>query len=137
MWAAIRNPERYRCAASFAGVTDFKRQLRYDADFFSPKGARSWRKRVRGEDKEFDLDTLAPAHNAARLTRPLLLAHGTQDTVVPFSQYKAMVRAAQKAGVPLETLVFEGEGHGFDAPANEARWYDALSAFLARHNPPG
>lgn len=42
MWAVIRNPERYRCAASFAGVTDWKKILRYDAKYFSRKGARAW-----------------------------------------------------------------------------------------------
>ncbi|CAA9506371.1 MAG: Prolyl oligopeptidase family protein [uncultured Sphingomonas sp.] len=35
MWAATRNPERYRCAASIAGVSDLQSMLRYDRKLFS------------------------------------------------------------------------------------------------------
>jgi dipeptidyl aminopeptidase/acylaminoacyl peptidase len=41
LWGVTRNPERYRCAASFAGVTDFDRQLRYANDFFKHRYARN------------------------------------------------------------------------------------------------
>jgi dipeptidyl aminopeptidase/acylaminoacyl peptidase len=135
LWAVIRNPERYRCAASFAGVTDWKKQLSYDADFFSRTGARKWRTQVVGEDSAFDLDTVSPARQVARLTRPVLLAHGDDDTNVPFSQYKRMRDAAAQAKVPLELLVFADEGHGFGKPEDEQRWYEALEAFLTKNNP--
>ena len=31
MWAAVRNPEIYRCAISFAGISDLRAMLRYDS----------------------------------------------------------------------------------------------------------
>jgi dipeptidyl aminopeptidase/acylaminoacyl peptidase len=136
LWAAIRNPERYRCAASFAGVTDWKKQLAYDRSFLSRKGARKHKERVRGADEEFDLDLVAPAVQAARLTRPVLLAHGEEDSNVPFKQYKLMRDAAAKAGKPIELLPFAEEGHGFDKPENQAKWLDTLETFLGKHNPP-
>lgn len=134
MWSVIRNPERYRCAASFAGVTDWKRMLKYDAKYFSRKGAKKWSARVSGEE-EFDLDTVAPARTIERLQRPLLVAHGKKDTNVPFSQYKLLLSEAEKAGVAFDQLVFDEAGHGFDKPEDEARWLTALEAFLAKHNP--
>ena len=133
IWAVIRNPERYRCAASFAGVTDWKKQLSYDAGYFTSKGARAWRDRVSGDG--FDLDEVSPARHADRLTRPLLLAQGDADTNVPMSQFKRMVKAAAKANVPVEQIVFEDEGHGFSKPENEQKWLETLDAFLARNNP--
>lgn len=133
MWSVIRNPERYRCAASFAGVTDWKKLLKYDAKFFSRKGAKAWSARVSGEG--FDLDTVAPAKTIGRLQRPLLVAHGKRDTNVPFSQYKLLLSEATKAGVGFEQLVFEEAGHGFDKPEDEARWFASLEGFLAKHNP--
>ncbi len=135
LWGVIRNPERYRCAASFAGVTDWNRQLKYDAAFFTRKGAKKWRASVQGSDASFDLDLVSPVQQVARLTRPVLLTHGDADTNVPMKQFRMMEEAAKKAGKPLETLVFAGEGHGFDNPDNQAKWYAALEAFLARHNP--
>jgi len=54
LWAVERNPERYRCAASFAGVTDFTKILKYDTDFFSiRKDRNNWNARVRGSDNTF------------------------------------------------------------------------------------
>lgn len=135
LWAAIRNPERYRCAVSFAGVTDWKRQLKYHAGFLTPKNNRKWRARVKGEDDKFDLDLVSPVAQIGRLTRPILLMHGEDDSTVPFSQFTLLHDAARKAGKPIETLTFPGEGHGFADDANEARYLDAVEAFLAKHNP--
>lgn len=135
LWAVIRNPERYRCAASFAGVTDWKRQLKYASGFLAPKGKRNWRARVVGDDDKFDLDLVSPALQAARLTRPVLLAHGDADTTVPFKQFK-LFRDATKASGLVESLVFADEAHGFDKPEDEALWYDRLEAFLKKNNPP-
>lgn len=135
LWSVIRNPERYRCAVSFAGVTDWTRQLKYDAGFFSRKGAKKWQARVKGEDPAFSLDLVSPAPQIARLTRPVLISHGEEDTNVPFKQFTRLRDAAAKAGKPIETMTFAGEGHGFDDPENHARWYAAIDAFLAKHNP--
>ena len=136
LWAVTRNPERYRCAASFAGVTDWNQQLRYDRDFFSRKGAKKWRSRVRGDQQGFSLDMVSPAQQAARLTRPVLLVHGEDDTTVPFKQFKLMRDAAAKAGKPIELLTFAKEGHGFDKQEDATKWLDTLEAFLTRYNPP-
>lgn len=135
LWAAIRNPERYRCAVSFAGVTDWKKQLKYHAGFLTPKNNRKWRARVKGEDDKFDLDLVSPVAQIGRLTRPILLTHGEDDSTVPFSQFGLLRDAARKAGKPIETMTFPGEGHGFADDANQARYLDAVEAFLAKHNP--
>ena len=134
LWAVLRNPERYRCAASWAGVTDWERILKYDRKFFSREGRRRWRARVEGEDG-FDLDSVSPFRLAERLNRPVLLAHGTRDSVVPFSQFEDMVEASEDAAIPPTQLIIHGSGHSFTKPRDEKIWYDALDAFLAEHNP--
>lgn len=136
-WGAIRNPERYRCAASFAGVMNWQRQVSYANRFESdPKERRKWSRQVRGgSDGAFNVDLVSPAKQVGRLTRPLLLVHGTKDSRVPFSQFKEMRDAALKAGVPLETLPMEGVGHGFESSEETEKWYAALDTFLAKHNP--
>lgn len=134
LWGAIRNPERYRCAASFAGVTDWNLQLKFDKRFFQSRHARDWRETVRG-DIEFDLDTVSPTRNIEKLIRPILLTHGDGDSNVPFDQYEIMVKAAEKANVEIETHVYEGEGHGLSEEKNRIDWYNRLEAFLTQHNP--
>lgn len=135
LWAVIRNPERYRCAASWAGVTDWEGQLKYSKDFFTRSGNKNWRQRVEGNVEGFELDSVSPYRQAASLTRPVLLAHGTDDNTVPFKQFKRMRDATKGASVPIELLVIKDEGHSFTKPENEKKWYDTLIAFLAEHNP--
>ncbi len=135
MWAVLRNPERYRCAASWAGVTDLEKQLRYDSQSFSRGGYKRWRDRVRGQGVA-EVKTVSPMGHAAKLNRPLLLAHGTKDIVVPFSQYNMFEKATREAPMRPQTLVIKDEGHSFSTSENEQQWYEALTVFLAKHNPP-
>ncbi|MEL7189765.1 MAG: alpha/beta fold hydrolase [Pseudomonadota bacterium] len=135
LWGVLRNPERYRCAASWAGVTDLDAILKYDRKFLGRKAGKAWRQRVEGAE-EFDVDTVSPLARAAQLSRPVLLAHGTKDSVVPFSQFKKFEKASREAPSPPITLIIDDEGHGFSSPENEQQWYDALVKFLETYNPP-
>lgn len=134
-WAVIRNPEIYRCAASWAGVMHFDSQLQHDRDYLYGNNRREWRVRVEGNDPNFDLDDVSPAVQVARLTRPLLLAHGRRDNSVPFSQFELMQSRADRADVAVETLILDNSGHSFASPEEEQLWYDRLLAFLDQHNP--
>lgn len=135
MWGVIRNPEIYRCAVSFAGVTHFERQLNYDSNYLFGRNRGRWWDRVDGDQTNFDLDDVSPAVQVARLTRPLLLVHGEEDDIVPFSQYELMVSRAERADIEIETLTFEESGHNFTSEEDEQAYYDAITAFLAEHNP--
>ena len=134
LWAVLRNPERYRCAASWAGVTDFDEQLRYDRKYLSREGRRDWREQIEGGD-DFDLKQVSPMQMGGRLNRPVLLAHGVRDLRVPFSQYLDMLEATEEAPVPPTTLVLEMAGHSFTRTRDEQFWYSALEGLLAKHNP--
>ena len=135
LWGVLRNPERYRCAASWAGVTDWTRMLKYDRRVMTRQAGKRWSAKIEGSDEDFDLKDVSPYRLAEGLQRPVLLAHGTADDNVPFKQYEQMLKAARKSPVPLTTLVVEGEGHGFSSSSSEQQWYDALDRFLAEHNP--
>jgi dipeptidyl aminopeptidase/acylaminoacyl peptidase len=137
LWGATRNPERYRCAVSFAGVTDLRRQLRYSSDFFVKRRyAREWKRKVQG-DKDFDLDSVSPLKHVADLKVPVLVVHGDDDQIVPVKQSSLYGQALQKAGKVHEFHLFKGEGHGLSSEANEKEWLDRLERFLAKHNPAG
>jgi dipeptidyl aminopeptidase/acylaminoacyl peptidase len=135
LWGVLRNPERYRCAASWAGVTDWDKMLKYDRRVLTRKAGKRWTRKIEGEDRSFDLDDVSPYRLARNLNRPVLLAHGTRDSNVPFKQFEIMKKAARKAVIPPTELVIEGEGHSFGKAQSEQAWYDALETFLAEHNP--
>lgn len=135
LWGATRNPERYRCAASFAGVSDLKRQIKYDRGFLYGKNRDQWRSTVTGDDATFDLNSISALPQVARLTRPVLLAHGEEDSRVQFKQSKLYADALAKAGKEHEFYAYKKEGHGFENPVNMKHWLDHLEAFLTKHNP--
>jgi pimeloyl-ACP methyl ester carboxylesterase len=58
----------------------------------------------------------SPLHAVDRITRPVLLVHGLEDTVVPPSQAQVMAEALARRGVRHVLLTFPGEGHGFRRP---------------------
>ncbi|PXA89546.1 hypothetical protein DMC47_28540 [Nostoc sp. 3335mG] len=136
MWAAIRNPDRYRCAISYAGVSDIAGQLAFDKPTFeSGRSFRGWQRRIQGDDSGFPLDSISPLKQAARIRIPLLIAHGTADDTVPFDQSLKLHRALARLGTPHEFVPYRGEYHSIRLPANEADFLNRVGAFLALHNP--
>ncbi|MFZ1744023.1 MAG: prolyl oligopeptidase family serine peptidase [Pontixanthobacter sp.] len=135
LWAVTRNPERYRCAASWAGVTDFEAQIGFDRNSGDRRIRSKWQRRVVGSDPEFSLAKVSPVQQIKRLTRPILLAHGKRDQTVPFSQFTKMSAAAKSANIDITELIIEDEGHSFIKSENELAWFDALVEFLGVNNP--
>ncbi|MEZ0242082.1 MAG: alpha/beta hydrolase family protein [Sphingomonas sp.] len=135
-WAAIRNPEIYRCAISFAGVSDLASQLRFSrSSFIASRYFRNWRERIQGA-KDFDLDQISPLRLASRLTIPILIAHGTDDSTVPINQSRRLHSALQAAGRPHDYVEYKDEGHGFDSAVNATDFFTRVGVFLDKHNPP-
>jgi dipeptidyl aminopeptidase/acylaminoacyl peptidase len=134
LWGAIRNPDRYRCAASMAGVSNLPAQLRYDRQFFSAKRYREFRTQVAGES-EASLDSVSPIAFAAKVKVPLLIGHGEKDERVPPEQSHELVEALTKAGANVTATFYKDSGHGFDSSADLEDWLKKLESFLARYNP--
>lgn len=134
LWGVTRNPERYRCAASFAGVTDFNKQLRFDRQFFKSRYSKKWRKTVEGED-DFDLDDVSPVRMVDQLKRPVLLVHGKKDSRVPYSQFTLYKEKLENRDADAVFVTYEEEGHGLKDVENRKDWLNQLEKFLDEHNP--
>ncbi|ATN33841.1 phospholipase [Rhizobium sp. ACO-34A] len=59
---------------------------------------------------------------------PVLLQHGTMDSVIPVGETQDAEKRLKALGVPVETLIVPGLGHSISAPG-----LDRASAFLAEH----
>lgn len=135
MWAAARNPDIYRCAISFAGVTDIRPMLKYNpGQWIAQRYYRDWRDRIRGDSK-FDLEQVSPLAQARRIRIPVLIAHGKDDARVPASQSTRLHEALQKAGTAHEYVLYPEEGHGLSKPENAIDFLKRVEAFLGKHNP--
>jgi acetyl esterase/lipase len=62
---------------------------------------------------------------------PLLVIHGTADTVVPFRLAEALVKRAQEVGIPCEFHPLEGQGHAaWGRMSDYIAW---IAPFLFKH----
>jgi len=64
------------------------------------------------------LGQLSPIDNIRPGAPPFLLIHGTEDTLVPFSQSRVMCERMKAAGASCELFPVRGGGHGI-------RWWEA------------
>ncbi|MEO0700027.1 MAG: alpha/beta fold hydrolase, partial [Pseudomonadota bacterium] len=133
LWGVLRNPERYRCAASWAGVTDWDRMLKFDRRYLTRDAQKRFQAKIEGDNA--NLAEVSPLRLAKRLSRPVLLAHGTRDPNVPFTQFEQMAKATKDAPVVPTKLIVHAAGHSFTTERHHKEWLDALDRFLARHNP--
>lgn len=136
LMGAIKTPELYRCAISYAGVTDVPAMMRHDKNQLLPSRYRRWRDRVRGE-ADVNLKGASPVRRADEVGVPVLLMHGTDDETVPYRQAEEFVKAMKKAGKPLEFIEFKDVDHDIEKSADRIKFLNAVEAFLATHNPAG
>jgi dipeptidyl aminopeptidase/acylaminoacyl peptidase len=107
---AARYPDRIRCAFAGAGISDFVTYLET-----TEPGRQEDRRAEYGDERNPEvrkfLTSISPVTLASRITAPLLIAHGRQDTRVPIAQAETMYRAAVKNGVPAWLVIYEKDGH--------------------------
>jgi dipeptidyl aminopeptidase/acylaminoacyl peptidase len=78
------------------------------------------------------LGPVSPNRIASRIKVPVFLAAGGEDETAPIDQSEGMEAALKKAGVPVESLYYKTEGHGFYAIEHRQEYYRRLLAFLSR-----
>ena len=129
----IRHPAQYRCAISFAGVTDL--ELLHDLRWSDMSGAfrdHGFAELVGDPVKDQALlRASSPLRRVAEIKVPVLLAHGDRDRRVPIEHARQFVSAARSAGVPIEHVYYE-DGHGWFKQANQIDFYTRVEKFLAK-----
>ena len=128
----------YKCAVAVAGVSDLRQFLSSRADLLGSSNStlRYWQ-RFMGALSASDpaLDALSPARHVDRLSAPLLLIHGTIDTVVPFAESKTMLDAAKRAGKPVQLVTLAEEDHNLSKSSTRLQMLRAMADFLRVHLP--
>ena len=68
-----------------------------------------------------------------RITAPMFVLHGANDSRVPVGEAEQIVAALRARDVPVDYLRFEDEGHIFGKRASNLAAYPAIARFLDRH----
>jgi dipeptidyl aminopeptidase/acylaminoacyl peptidase len=128
-WLAAHHGDRFRAAISeravnaidsFTGSSDIG--WFFAADLYGPDPARQVAQ--------------SPLTYADRINIPMLIIHSEQDWRCPMEQAQRLFVALKRRGVPVEMLLFPGEGHELSRsgrPRHRLARFEAVLEWWARH----
>ncbi len=127
--AITEYPDLWAAAVDFVGIANFETFLENTGEW-----RRSHREAEYGslENREL-LERISPIHRADRIECPLFVQHGANDPRVPVGEAEQIAEIVAEQGVPVETLIFEDEGHHTTSRENLIEEFEAIADFLDRH----
>jgi dipeptidyl aminopeptidase/acylaminoacyl peptidase len=131
--ALVTFPELFAVGVSECGMSNFDTFYARSEPWISAAAISKY------GDPEHDRDLLrdlSPIHRIDRLTAPLLLIHGENDTNVPVYESEQVVAALAGRGAKHDYLLVPGEGHDFLSRANRQTVAMATVDWLTRHLQP-
>ncbi|PPV05893.1 S9 family peptidase [Xanthomonas bromi] len=128
LMGVAKEPTLYRCAAGYVGVYDLDMMVRDTGRY--ARWAKNWTGDWLGARDT--LGARSPVNLANQIKVPVFLAAGGKDERAPIEHTKRMERALKDAGVPVESLYFPNEGHGFYTEPHRREYYTRLLAFLSK-----
>lgn len=128
LMGVAKEPSLYACAAGYVGVYDLP--IMYTTGDIQRRGSGETYLREWVGDRT-TLAAVSPVNLAERINVPVFLAAGGEDERAPILHTRRMEAALKKAGVPVETLYYPTEGHGFYTDPHRREYYTRLLAFLS------
>ncbi|MDT8342434.1 MAG: prolyl oligopeptidase family serine peptidase, partial [Longimicrobiales bacterium] len=119
----VHAPELFAAGVDFHGVHDWNMGIQNFVPDYEPSH------RPELAERAWESSPLSLVH---RWEDPVLLVHGDDDRNVRFSETVDLVRVLREREVPVETLVFPDEVHGFLLHRSWVRAYEATVAFFGR-----
>ncbi len=132
MRAAQRDGPRYRCAISYAGVSDLAALARFDS---SALFGRQWKSDLK--EKAPDFNAVSPLRFPEQFSAPILIMHGKLDLRVPVNQSRGMADKLKAAGKAHRYVEQPLADHHFSRAADRLQFLKEMDAFLNQHNPAG
>ena len=130
MRAAQRDGGRFRCAISYAGVSDLARTARHDSRFLAgAEFKQSLRK------KAPDFAAVSPLRFPEQFSAPILLIHGKLDLRVPVEQSRELAAKLKAAGKPYRYVEQPLGDHHFSRATDRIQFLQETDAFLRQYNP--
>ncbi|MFC3957094.1 S9 family peptidase [Halovivax cerinus] len=128
--AITEYPGHWAAAVDFVGIANW-------VTFLENTGA--WRRSHReaeygslAEDRDF-LESISPIHQVDRIECPLFVQHGENDPRVPVEEARQIAEAVADQGIPVETCIFDDEGHHTTSRENRIEQFERIVDFLDEH----
>jgi len=124
----VATSDLYKCAVSFAGVTD-------PVEIFDSSRMYSNKNQLRamfGNDRS-KLKEVSPVNLADKIKVPVLLVQGEDDSRVPLKHGQKMRDAMKKAGTDYIYIQQENSDHFLTLKANRLEFFKETEKFLKKH----
>jgi dipeptidyl aminopeptidase/acylaminoacyl peptidase len=128
MMAAVKQQDVFKCAASFAGVSDLELLLVKARKFTNYKVV----KKQIGSDSDF-LEKASPINYVKKINTPLLLIHGENDRVVDVTHSRNMFDELEDEGKLVEYVELTDGNHYLEIEKNRLLTLSKIEAFLQRY----
>ena len=126
---ATSYPERIAGSIDMVGIANFVTFLERTESY-----RRDLRRAEYGDERDPAmrdfLTRISPVNNAAKIARPLFVAHGRNDPRVPYTEAEQIVETVRRNGTPVWYLLADNEGHGFAKKENADFHFYAIIRFL-------
>ncbi len=125
----------YRCAVAVAPVSDIKDM--YQQDYRATGNDRTTKVALLEQLGDRDTwDAVSPLRHAEQANAPIMLIHGKDDTVVPYSHSDKMADKLKDFGKPYEMVTLDGEDHWLSLSETRKLMLSSAIRFVEEHNPP-
>ncbi|MEK8031377.1 alpha/beta fold hydrolase [Ideonella sp. DXS29W] len=128
----VRYPDLYRCGVEYFGVTDIELMYTSSWSDLSPT-FRQYGMPVLIGDRAKDAEQLArtsPLKQHSKITQPLLMAHGRQDSRVPIEHGTKLRDALREHNSQVDWVVYAEEAHGWTSANNKIDFWTRVEKFL-------
>lgn len=135
MMGLIRDAALFKCGISWSGITDIGSMFALNWRDSVEPGAVSQLRETIGDPKldEEQFKATSPLYNAARITQPVLLAYGKDDSRVPFSAGRKFYQALSRTNSKVEWLDYTPSVEDWKTQGNRIDLWKHIEAFLAKN----
>ena len=127
-------PGRFACGISLFGMSDIASLVEEAPPYWS-LGLFKWHDYVGDPAKPEDLQRMrdkSPLYKADQVRGPVLILQGARDARVHLDQSTRMVEALQKAGKPVDFVLFPNAGHKLYRWTDQLTYYRKTEDFLVK-----
>jgi dipeptidyl aminopeptidase/acylaminoacyl peptidase len=126
-------PAMFAAGANLFGIVNFESFFRESEPWMAAISTTEYGDPVTQREM---LRSLSPIHKLDRITTPLFVLHGANDTNVPVVEAEQIVSAMRARGIPVKYTLFPDEGHGWRKTVNRVRSTTEIVGFFVEHLKP-
>lgn len=124
----VMNEHDYKCAISYAPITDLPSLLYQYKDVY---GYQAYRDYI--ESDEWSIEEASPKNNTGNINVPVLLMHGSEDLNVSPYQSRAFYDRMEEANKDIKYIEFENGDHFLTNEQNRIQFLKEVEIFLEKH----